>query len=153
MSGQKMTQTNIEQKLISRIQTKGGRYISCNEGWYEILAELERKLNYLDPNYTVDQVKEKFGTLRFYFSPSDIGNKLVNDIMYDCVKAAEFTSSYTCEYCGSRLGKLQTENYWVKTACSECWAKKQEERKKRDEALTELVKFNEENGLYDGDLL
>lgn len=148
MNGQKMMQTReIEQKLISRIPKPWGRYISCNEGWYNILDELDIKLSYLDPDYKINQVKEKFGTLRFYFETTEDG--IVKEIMYDCVRGAEYASSYTCEYCGSGAGKLQTDNYWRKTACDDCWVKKMEECEKRDEALTELVKFNEENGLYD----
>ena len=150
MSGQKMTQINeIEQRLISRIPKGWGRYISCNEGWYDILDKLDIKLSYLDPDYSIAQVKEKFGTLRFYFDTKEDG--LIRDIMYDCVRAAEYASSYTCEYCGNSLGKLQTETGWAKTSCSDCWTKKMEERNRRDQALTELVKFNEENGLYEND--
>ena len=150
MSGQEMTQTKeIEQKLISRIPKPWGRYISCQEGWYKILGELDDKLSYLDPDYQINQVKEKFGTLRFYFETTK--DSLIRDIMHDCIDAATYASTYTCEYCGSHLGKLQ-ESSWLKTACDTCWSIKQEERKKRDQALTELVKFNEENGLYDKDL-
>ena len=147
MSGQQMTQTNeIEQKLLNRIFKPWGKYISCNEGWYKILEELDNKLSYLDPEYKINQIKEKFGTLRFYFESQS--SDLIKDIMDDCVSAAAYASSYTCEYCGSRLGKLQ-DSGWVKTACDECWTKKQEERKSRENALDELVKFNQENDLYE----
>lgn len=141
-----MTQIEIEKKLISRIPKGWGKYISCNEGWYQILEDLDNKLSYLDPEYKIAQVKEKFGTLRFYFDTST--DSPIRDIMNDCVSAAAYASSYTCEYCGSRLGKLQ-DSGWVKTACDDCWTKKQEERKNRESALDELVKFNQENGLYD----
>ena len=151
MSGQKMTQTReIEQKLIARIPKGWGRYVSCQEGWYPILEDLENKLSYLDPDYKIAQVKEKFGTLRFYFDTD--AEPMIKSIMRDCFAAAEFASSYTCEYCGNSLGKLQTETGWAKTSCSQCWAKKMAERNNREQALTELVKFNEENGLYDKDL-
>lgn len=151
MSGQQMTQTNeIEQKLLNRIFKPWGKYISCNEGWYKILEELDNKLSYLDPEYKINQIKEKFGTLRFYFDTS--ADSPIRDIMDDCVSAAAYASSYTCEYCGSNLGKLQDDNYWVKTACNPCWMKKMEEVVAREKALDELVKFNQENGLYDKDL-
>lgn len=147
MNGQEMTQTKeIEQRLTNRIPKPWGRYISCQEGWYKILGELDTKLAYLDPDYKINQVKEKFGTLRFYFETTKDG--LIRDIMNDCVDAATYASSYTCEYCASPLGMLQDDG-WVKTACPECWAKKQEERKKRDQALDELIEVNEELGLYD----
>lgn len=143
-----MTQINeIEQRLLNRIHKPWGRYISCGEGWYQLLGHLDKKLSYLDPDYKIHQVKEKFGTLRFYYETQ--ADDLIRDIMTDCVSAHEYASSHVCEYCGSYAAKSQTDGYWVKTACVECWAKKQEERKKRDQSLTELVKFNEENGLYD----
>jgi hypothetical protein len=139
----------IEQKLLDRFQKGYIKSISCNEGWYKILENLDNKLSYLDPNYRVAQIKEKFGTLRFYFDTDIEG--LVRDIMFDCVRAAEFTSSYTCEYCGNNQGRLQDYG-WVKTACHPCWNKKMDEIADRDKALTELVKFNEENGLYEKEL-
>ena len=129
--------------------------IECGDGWYNIIDQLcgniqshidwKEKQGGFISQVVAEQVKEKFGTLRFYFDTELTG--LVKDIMYDCVRAGEFASTYTCEYCGNSLGKLQTETGWVKTSCSECWAKKMEERKNRDEALTALVRFNEENGL------
>lgn len=154
-----MTQIEIEKKLISRIPKGWGKYISCAEGWYYILEDLEQKLSYLDPDYQIVQVKEKFGTLRFYYQSNK--DKLVQDIMDDCVNRAEYYSQSTCEYCGSSSvrsisGKVKynttvklREASWVKTACDECWTKKQEERKNRENALDELVKFNQENDLYE----
>lgn len=46
----------------------------CPKQWYPIIVECHRKLLELDPHYTVDQVKEKFGGLRYYFSMSDENN-------------------------------------------------------------------------------
>jgi hypothetical protein len=48
----------------------------CNEGWHQEIAntcrELEMYNNLIYPKYRVriqaDQIKEKFGTLRFYYS-------------------------------------------------------------------------------------
>lgn len=124
---------SIEQKLLDRIPEGYGRYISCNEGWYKILEEIDNKLSYLDPNYRVAQIKEKFGTLRFYFDTDVEG--LIRDIMYDCVRAAEYASSYTCEYCGNKSTAKLREGGWVKTLCDSCWVKKQEERANREQAL------------------
>lgn len=151
MNGQKMTQMlEIEQKLIARIPKGYGRYISCNEGWYKILEEIDNKLAYLDPNYRIAQIKEKYGTLRFYFDTDAEG--LMRDIMYDCVRAGEFASSYTCEYCGARWTTKLREGGWLKTLCDDCWVKKQEERTNREQALNEIVKINQEAGLYDKEL-
>ena len=125
MNGQKMTQIDIEQALLGRIPDGWGKYVSCRKGWYKILEDLDSKLSYLDPNYRVVQIKEKFGTLRFYFD-SSLDN-LVKDIMNDCVAAAQYASSYTCEYCGSRLTAKLREGGWVKTLCDDCSDKRNNE--------------------------
>lgn len=117
-------------KILERIPENYGRYLSCNPGWWLILAELEAKLNYLDPDYEVHQVKEKFGTLRFYYRPTKGG--VIQEIMDDCVKQAEYLSSKTCEMCGSSCarsapGKVKWDSTvklrnggWWKTLCNTC---------------------------------
>lgn len=82
------------------------------EGWVPLVDELHSKVLEIDPDVRVDQVKEKFGTLRYYFS-SDL---------YDQVEAVvreyESRSAVTCETCGGP-GYLQGK-YWVKTLCDAC---------------------------------
>jgi hypothetical protein len=120
----------VVDKLLSRIPEGWGKYISCNPGWWRILGELETKLNYLDLDYKINQVKEKFGTLRFYYQPTKDG--VIQDIMKACVKEAEYLSSKTCEMCGrSSAGSIpnkvkydQTvrlrDGGWLKTLCNTC---------------------------------
>jgi hypothetical protein len=40
------------------------------EGWMPIILDLNEKLTKLDPEYRIMQIKEKFGTLRYYFDRS-----------------------------------------------------------------------------------
>lgn len=56
------------------------------------------------------QVKEKFGTLRFYYTGGD-------DIISGMVLMAECLSSVMCETCGN-AGKLRGSG-WLYTACDE----------------------------------
>lgn len=58
------------ERILRRIPDGWGRWIGCGPGWYPLIVELDRELAALDPAYRVHQVKEKFGTLRYYFSPS-----------------------------------------------------------------------------------
>ncbi len=82
------------------------------EGWEPIIRKLSEKLSVeigpeKDTYYAV-QVKEKFGTLRFYLSS-------YTDEMCTLINAAEAESAVTCEVCGepgTRGGKG-----WIKTAC------------------------------------
>jgi hypothetical protein len=59
---------------------------------------------------TLDQVKEKFGTLRFYYSGGD-------DYISGLVSMAESMSGVTCEECGKP--GTSTGGGWIKTACKE----------------------------------
>ena len=62
------------------------------------------------PQVTLDQVKEKFGTLRFYYSGGD-------DYISGLVSMAESMSGITCEECGKP--GTSTGGGWIKTACVE----------------------------------
>jgi hypothetical protein len=96
----------------------------CGNGWYHIINQLcaniqhhidwRNRKNELDPNQpivpqvTVDQVKEKFGTLRFYYTGGD-------DYIDGLVSMAESMSGVTCEECGnpgSTVGRG-----WLTTLC------------------------------------
>jgi hypothetical protein len=42
-------------------------HLACGPGWYQIVVRLDRAIAQLCPTYELHQVKEKFGTLRFYW--------------------------------------------------------------------------------------
>lgn len=54
------------ERMLRRIPDGWGRWISCGRGWYPILARLEQQISALAPDWELHQVKEKYGTLRFY---------------------------------------------------------------------------------------
>ena len=62
------------------------------------------------PQVTLDQVKEKFGTLRFYYQGGD-------DVIDGMVRMAESMSGVTCEECGKP--GTSTGGGWIKTVCKE----------------------------------
>ena len=68
-----------------------------------------REVPKIIPQVTLDQVKEKFGTLRFYYTGGD-------DEIRGMVRMAESMSAVTCEKCG--LPGTQTQGGWIKTACA-----------------------------------
>jgi hypothetical protein len=100
----------------------------CGDGWYNILNLLMSNIqHYTDwnndnfakgykqykqvPQVTLDQVKEKFGTLRFYYTGGD-------EHISGMVRMAESMSAVTCESCGNP-GE-QTRGGWIKTTCKPC---------------------------------
>ena len=82
--------------------------IECEDGWFELIFNLCKQL--ADENIEVTQIKEKFGTLRFYYN-------FGSDKIKDLVKIAEAKASATCEFCG-KTGQLYSKG-WCKTLCNE----------------------------------
>jgi hypothetical protein len=54
-------------RILARIPDGWGRWISCDAGWYSLIVELDEELSCLLPGYEVHQVKEKYGTLCYYW--------------------------------------------------------------------------------------
>ena len=76
----------------------------------ELIDRTLQEVPGLVPQVTLDQVKEKFGTLRFYYSGGD-------DTIRGMVRMAESMSSVTCEECGKP--GTSTSGGWIKTVCAE----------------------------------
>jgi hypothetical protein len=77
----------------------------------EIVAGDFREIPESIPQVTLDQVKEKFGTLRFYYSGGD-------DYISGMVSLAESLTGVTCESCGN-VGERRGGG-WVHTYCTPC---------------------------------
>ena len=74
----------------------------------EVIEEEPRMIAEIVPQVVVNQVKEKYGTLRFYYTG---GDRFVDGL----VGMAEEMSLVTCESCGAP-GKLRGRG-WYYTAC------------------------------------
>jgi len=86
--------------------------INCvPEGWHNIVNTLIDDLFALGWDGRVEQVKEKFGALRFYI---DTGC----DAIHNRIAKAEGESAHTCEVCG-KPGKAHSPHGWVRTLCEE----------------------------------
>lgn len=103
-----------------------------DEGWWPILTNLcaniqhhldwKNKRSEVVPQVVVEQIKEKFGGLRFYYSGGD-------DEISGMVTMAEAWASNTCEICGVSATKQTTG--WIKTVCDKHFDEI-ETRKKKD---------------------
>lgn len=85
--------------------------ISCGDGWYPLLDEASRLLSSHDTEMKAEQVKEKFGQLRFYLSGGGEYGRGV-------VMAAGFISGLVCDVCG-KAGVLFNRGGYVSTKCKE----------------------------------
>jgi hypothetical protein len=100
--------------------------IECDDGWYDLLDKCFEKLQYFcdlcskdEKNVQVvaNQIKEKYGTLRFYYSVED-ADEIENDIISDIVFETEKKSEHTCEVTG-KDGSSCVKRGWYKTLCYE----------------------------------
>jgi hypothetical protein len=89
--------------------------IETGNGWYWLIDNLCNSIqSYLDHNMkdfqvVAQQVKEKYGTLRFYVSGEP-------DIIHGMIWLAESMSAHICEQCGSTEDVQQTEG-WLVSLC------------------------------------
>jgi len=90
----------------------------------EIVAGDFRTVPESIPQVTLDQVKEKFGTLRFYYLGGD-------DYISGMVSLAESLTGVTCESCGN-VGERRGGG-WVHTYCTPCEEAREIAHAKADE--------------------
>jgi hypothetical protein len=121
----------LEQKLVERwpswfnihgdpLETRMADGFAHGDGWFEIVWRLCEDLEPLAAEaekaavrpFEVQQVKEKFGGLRFYVSASHR-----TDAILQRIEIAESESLRTCEMCG-KPGKRR-ENDCIRTVCNE----------------------------------
>ena len=86
----------------------------CWAGWTDLLDTVFTSLEEIAPgrHWEPDQIKEKYGTLRFYWHGDlpDLGDEII--------EAAEHLSGHLCEVCGAP-GTLQSVHGWWTTRCAE----------------------------------
>ena len=102
----------------------------CGDGWEPLIRRLCEQLEAIRMASglvsVADQVKEKYGTLRFYVHFGGEADKPWADIAWACADAAVRRSGSTCEECG-KYGTLR-DTGWIYTRCDACWAKMEAER-------------------------
>jgi hypothetical protein len=79
------------------------------KGWSDIINELYNKK---PEDVKVIQVKEKYGTLRFYVL-------VAPEWYFNFIDEMENKSSKVCEKCG-KPGMIRTDRGWILTLCDEC---------------------------------
>ncbi len=113
-----------------------GKYggFAVGPGWWPMIEHLSHTIqSHIDhlqkqgkecPQVVVEQVKEKFGTLRFYYQGGD-------DFISGAVWLAESMSPSMCEECGAP-GK-RTGDGWIRTLCDFHIAEREVLKKETDE--------------------
>ncbi|RLI55920.1 MAG: hypothetical protein DRO87_08510 [Candidatus Thorarchaeota archaeon] len=100
-------------------------YPSVGDGWREIIENLSRDISKIDRHnlVRVEQVKEKFGTLRFYFSVrehDEVDHRDLLNRVFALVAKAEEHSQSVCEKCGAPGALYGNDHGWLKVLCDDC---------------------------------
>lgn len=90
--------------------------ICCGDGWFNLIDKLCCDLQKLtdesgDPQIIATQVKDKFGSLRFYV-------RKASDAQRACIDAAIKTSGETCDLCGKQGAAYIANSTQVR--CHDC---------------------------------
>ena len=109
---------------MSKTNWQVGSGLYAGPGWDRLINPLIELCNL--KGVSIHQIKEKFGTLRFYADMSELD---------EIIDAVEAQSGRTCEDCGehgydfdSELGinvpkattSPRSNGYWLKTLCKSC---------------------------------
>ena len=86
-------------------------FFEVGDGWLELIKNLIQELISIGWDKNIDQVKEKFGELRFYSN--------LNDEMYEIVKKYCKLSKITCDKCGLP-GEIISNKGWLRCTCENC---------------------------------
>ena len=103
--------------ILRRIPPEWGQSISCDEGWWSLLVELDARLARIDPHYEVQQVEERFGTL--WFDAYTERHAQIGPRFDRIIAAAEAASTFMCEKCGA-IGGIARRKTWRRTLCDSC---------------------------------
>lgn len=97
--------------------------IECGYGWYGLILPLYFAIQDYNDNKPeedqihIDQIKEKFGELRFYISNAP-------EEFQDWASRIEDESYKVCEFCGSTTDVTTEGRGWITTQCKQCRNKK-----------------------------
>lgn len=85
---------------------------SINKGWRDLVFNCTRELVNAGWNKNLLQIKEKFGSLRYYIGSA-------TEEQHKIISKYERLSYKTCQRCGSTDSVSQTEG-WICTLCKNC---------------------------------
>jgi hypothetical protein len=100
--------------------------LDVGPGWVPLVLECDKELSEIDPDYKIQQIKQKFGGLRYYIlnsrtsETSEIDLDDMIDTMAKIISKYETLALETCEVTGApgRWAQCQ-DTKWLKTLSQE----------------------------------
>lgn len=105
-------------------------------GWIGLVTTLHFRLRFLVGPYTIYQIKEKFGALRYYSNaegtiPEGLPDTdWLREAVRRLIADAEHRSETLCEICGHAGTLTQTKTGWFRTRCGPCKDQENADREK-----------------------
>ena len=123
--------------VLTEVDTCMAWGCECGDGWFKPLKKFVRKvkeLNAMAKSYNAvfvcEQLKEKYGELRVYYSIkkydpekeiTDIDRvNILESILFDCLQQAEKECWNVCEICGCDNDIITTKGY-IQRICKQCY--------------------------------
>jgi hypothetical protein len=126
----------MEEKFPKMFEHKYGGF-AVGAGWYPILEALcaniqshidwRNRENEVVPQVVVEQIKEKFGGLRFYYQGGD-------EQIHGMVRMAEAWAANCCEECCAP--GIRRNGGWIRTLCDQHEAEHQERLRTKEMKLS-----------------
>ena len=76
------------------------KIVAVDPGWYQLIVDCDAELTAINPNYVPLQIKEKFGTLRYYHDLNASPKYETWHAMGQVIMKYEKLSEQTCELTG-----------------------------------------------------
>lgn len=111
-----ITRDELNTKLKPFLEGGLSHSVDVGDGWLQIVDDLHACIIKVCPEYHIEQIKEKFGGLRYYVRlPED--KAIFMPVVQGLIEVAENKSFDTCEVCGEPGEPVSRKSGWVKTVC------------------------------------
>jgi len=94
--------------------------LSIPAGWIPIVRKLCERIEETGGDLRVQQIKEKFGSIRFYYTVPIEDENVGREDIGELVKTARSQAKGTCQRCGEP-GEDRTVNHWITVLCNDCF--------------------------------
>jgi hypothetical protein len=106
--------------ILSKIYPQYGITLNINPGWIPLIVDLHKQISSLVPDYRIYQIKEKFGSLRYYADfTTSIENIKNFEYLSELIQTAELKSQTICDIC-TQPATLRNHSFIYKTRCDSC---------------------------------
>lgn len=108
----------MPEPLLQRCEDDQAKQSSfCPPGWIPLITELDQKIAEMSLHYTILQVKEKLGTLRYYVRLPREGDNSHHMKIYDLIEDYENKSAQICDQCGEEGSSIKLDMGIIATRC------------------------------------